>query len=372
VAFPTSRDLRRLAECADDPHVSIFLRLERGHDQDKQNGLRWAHALDGAREAVDTLCGDAGALPERLREVSLDLRGMPSAVATLAALASPTSLDVFELPLVHDDEVTVGSTFRLRPLAQAVRENRGYEVLAVAINHVALFAGDGTGLRPMAMPGLPASMVDALGAELDDSSLQFHTGSTGRQSGIFHGHGGADAERTVDLERFHRELARALKSRSGLEHGPLVLVADDRHQSGLRAALGNYPRLLPAGVPVSPDKVSSAELHARVWPLVEQAMTDEVAVLHDAFERARNLDKAATGLDAVALAATESRVRRLYVDRDERVAGRIDESLGRVVEGGPDDVLDGLVALTLRRGGDAIVLERGAIPTGDVVAAELR
>jgi hypothetical protein len=30
VAFPTSRDLRRLAECADDPHVSIFLRLERG------------------------------------------------------------------------------------------------------------------------------------------------------------------------------------------------------------------------------------------------------------------------------------------------------------------------------------------------------
>ena len=75
-------------------------------------------------------------------------------------------------------------------------------------------------------------------------------------------------------------------------------------------------------------------------------------------------------IDDVASAAAAGRVRRLWANRDERMAGAVDLATGALLGGRPDeDVIDGIVTLVLRHGGEVIVARR--VPSGTTVAAEL-
>jgi hypothetical protein len=58
------------------------------------------------------------------------------------------------------------------------------------------------------------------------------------------------------------------------------------------------------------------------------------------------------------------------VKRDQRMPGAVDLGSGALVGGrAREDVLDGLVTLVLRHGGDVIVSD--GVPSGSAVAAEL-
>ena len=186
---------------------------------------------------------------------------------------------------------------------------------------------------------------------------------------MFYSHDSGRDERKLDLERFHQKLARAIEAALEGQDEPIVLVATQAHHSGLRAAL-RTPRLLAEGVQASPDHLSPAELHARSWPLVERAVAAEQARLAGDYERAVNRGKGLHRIDDVAAAAAAGRVRRLWVKPGERMPGAVDLATGALVGGrAREDVLDGLVTLVLRHGGDVIPSDR--VPSGTVVAAEL-
>jgi len=83
-----------------------------------------------------------------------------------------------------------------------------------------------------------------------------------------------------------------------------------------------------------------------------------------------NRGKGLHRIDDVAAASAAGRVRRLWVKREERMPGAVDLTSGALVGGrAREDVLDGLVTLVLRHGGEVIVGDR--IPSGTAVAAEL-
>ncbi len=68
-----------------------------------------------------------------------------------------------------------------------------------------------------------------------------------------------------------------------------------------------------------------------------------------------------------------SRIRRLWIETDRRVPGRVDEMEARIAGAdGDEDGLDELASIVVRRGGEARVADPEAMPTRTGIAAQLR
>jgi len=368
--LPSLETLRGWAAAAEGLRVTIYLPLQWGFPQVQQNAVQLA---DAARE-VETRLAAAGLLAEaagrwaaRLHAVELEAGGAPGPAA-LAVLIDERSLHAVALHHPTPYRVSVGTTFALRPLLGAMRRASRYRVLAVSVRRVALFEGGPEGLAPAPQPGLPTSLEDALGAETSANELRVRGSRAGGGAPIFYSHGAARDERKLDLERFHEALGRALAGHLGDGLLPLVLAATEEHQAALRAA-AKMPALLVEGVVCNPDRLSPSELHALAWPIVERWLGDP-ARDGSSFERARNRGKGFDRLDDITAAAFFGRVRRLWVDAERSIPGRLDANGARIAGAGDDDVLDAIVQVVLARGGEVIPLPAASLPSSGA-AAEL-
>jgi len=370
--LPEPGAVRALAKSSPGPLVTLYVPLLRSFPDARSNAAAYEGAVGEAERRLEEAglsAAEAQAFGKQLATVETDLRRLDRPAAGVAVFRDRAGLHVYGLQQEPARCVVVAENFALRPLLAAVHRNRRHHVLALSTNRVALFAGDSLGLEPILAQGVPASLEDALGSELSAKELRVATTQGGAGSPRYFSHDSGRDERKLDLERFHLKLARAIETALEGREGPLVLVATQAHHSGMRAAL-RLPQLLPAGVQTSPDHLSALELHARTWPLMEGAIDAQDETLAGEYERSVHRGKGLNRIDDVAAAAAAGRVHRLWVTRDERVPGAVDLASGALVGGRPkEDVLDGIVTLVLRHGGDVIVGKR--VPSGTTIAAEL-
>jgi hypothetical protein len=265
---------------------------------------------------------------------------------SLAALLDPAHLCIVPLAERCPARVGVGHCYALRPLLRAMARDSKYRALAVSARQVTLFEGDGRGLARA-----PAS-----------EHLQ---GLCEEQVG------GSRSPARGDLARFYHRIGRAMARRFARRSLPLVLIADVQDQAGLRGEF-RLPGLLPEGVTLNPDDLSAAVIHARAWPLIEAWLLGLEREALASYERARRMGKAVDLLDDVAAAVAAGRVRRLWLDAELAVSGRVDPVSGRIVAAdGEDDVLDALAELALARAGEVRVVDAATLPSCTGVAAEL-
>jgi hypothetical protein len=304
--------------------------------------------------------------------VDLDLARLSPATRALALLLDERGLRAVGLHTDTPWAVSVASSFALRPLLGALHRSARYRVLAISVNRVAHYEGDADGLREVPLPGVPASLPDALGEELTGKELRMRGTQRGGSAPAFYSHGSGKEERKLDLVRFHEALARALAGALGDSALPIVLAATDEHQSGLRAT-AKLGALLDDGLAGNFDHATPAELAARSAPLVERWLARRIEEGAGGWERARNRGKALDLLDDVGAAALAGRVSRLWVDATRAVPGRLDPTTGHVVPGrGDDDALDALCEAVLVRGGEVVPVDAASLPSPTGAAAELR
>lgn len=366
---PPSGAARALAGTARGLLASVYIPIDRAFPESKQNAVRMQHAaatLEQRLGDAGLASGEAADRAARLLAVECDVRELEGPVSGLAVFLDPESLHAYTLAFPVAARVSVGEHFALGPLLQEAGRDHRYRLLALSVNHVALHDGSARGLRPAGGRGLPESMAAALDLAPQPVTLRSRTETLSRDRA------GGTAEREEDLRHYLRSVAKALE---GLADPavPLVLVADATEQGEFRA-LARTPGLIPEGVVCSPDRLIPEELHARAWPLVEAARLREQASLAGAFERARNAGKGLDILDDVVDAALAGRVRRLWLEAEKRVPGRVDNGSARVVPSGDTDadVLEALASIVLGKGGDVIVAAPSRMPTATGVAAELR
>lgn len=367
-------DLRDLVTEGAGLRATILLPLEATLTGSQRNAVVRRHAMEALGKKLagwEVDPGEQERWTARLEAVRLDPRQRGHGARGLLVLMDERATWVHPLVVDVEPAVHVARDFRLRELLRSLRRERPWRVLAVSTNRVRLLAGDAGGLEPVDAAELPGSMEDALGRQLEEPYLGVRGAGPGNVPHRF-GVGGAGDERPVDLERFHRALATALRKEVDEDDGPLVLVADETHQAGLRAVL-ELPTLLPEGVEGNPDHWSEAELHERAWPRVLAAIEAGERAASEQWEQARRRGKGAERLADVAAAAAAGRVHRLWVDAGRGEPGRVDPERGDVIPGsGDDDTLDAIVALVLRHGGQVHAVPGDSLPEDHPALAELR
>jgi hypothetical protein len=296
----------------------------------------------------------------------------------LALLLASGQMQALRLPGAPEERVWAGERYHLAPLLPFTDAGRRFWVLALSQKRVRLYEGTQAGLTETPAAGIPESLADALQWEdFEKTSLQFHTGTSGsggRRPAVFHGTGEVDLK--GEIVRFFRGIDRGLREHLEGETAPLV-VAGVEYLLPLYREVNTYPALTDGSVAGNPDSLGEAALHAQAWAIVKSVFDAERTALATRAAELWGSVRIATETEQVLDAARHGRVQDLLLAEGAHWWGTHDEEMGRVelrTEPGPDagDLLDAVIADTLRHGGSVAALPRSEMPHGRDAVALLR
>jgi len=369
--FPVHPEVERLRALLREPSgfgISVTLPSRVGADSAQRAVLARA-AVDGVAvrlTALGVASDRARSAAGRLEDALTGGRGRGTAIV----LVTERDLERIELEAVLPHRICVGRGLALRPLLRALALALPFRLLAVTQSSVRLFASDGLELSELPLGAIPSSLEDALGSEITHEELRMRGTRAGGGAPAYYAHGPAVDERKLDRDRFDQVVADAVNRRFGRDPTPLVVAAESAHLHALHGRL-RVPGLVASGIAESPDRLGRDVLRQRAAALVAAAAETAEAAATQTLERAHQRGKVLDLVDDVAAATVAGRVRRLFIDAEKSLPGHLDAASGRVVAGqGDDDVLDGLAAGVLARGGDVHALP--SVAGGSGVIAELR
>lgn len=373
-----------LREVAGRPLLSLYVPTIVAGPETRQNRIRFKNGLGALAETLDEQ--DRRRLDANwsaLVEVEGDQDLWQHTGRGMAWFVGPDTFEQVSLPVEPEECTRVSSRFLLRPLFAALEANQSYQVLAVSLNQVRCFEGDGYGLRERNLPdSVPASLFDALGSSDEDASQQFHSphggATSSRDATILHDqHEGEHSRARVN--RFLSRLGAALESARVLQDLPLVLAGPGFEMHMFQDHSEPLANRVVGTVDGNFDGASESELHARVWPVVADWVR---ARRRRAAEQLRETapSTVATGLEDVVSAAATGRVETLFFVPDREVSGSVDRYTlqarrAAAEHRGTEDLVERALRETLGHGGRVYAVAQSELVQQDddePLAAKLR
>jgi hypothetical protein len=157
---------------------------------------------------------------------------------------------------------------------------------------------------------------------------------------------------------------------------PLVLVGLPDNTSEFRRITKN-PNLLSPDVSGDPGAMTLDRIREAAWNVVLPRYTERLARLTEGFGTAKAHGTGSADPQAIGAALVQGRVGLLLADADRVIPGRVDPASGavRTVDAGDaaaDDLIDDLAELTLKTGGEVVVVPSDRMPCDTGVAAVYR
>ena len=371
-----------LLEACEPPCLSLYQPTHRRRPENQQDPIRFGNLVKALEESllqkyprreIQTLLDPFLALAEDRDFWNHTLDG-------LAVLGARGMFRVYRLQRPVAELGVVADSFHTKPLLRMLQSADRYQVLGLSRQEIKLFEGNRDALDEIEpAPGIPRTITEALGEELTEphQTVASYGGVGGSHSPMHHGHGGNEPEVDIDAERFFRAVDRAiLQHHSRPSALPLILATLPEHRQ-LFHQVSHNPFLMDEGIDIHPDALPSDELRQRAWQVVEPHYLARLAALVEAFGRAKAKDLGDEDLAHVAKAVVAGRVATLLIEADREVPGRIDAATGDIefedlADPEVDEVLDDLGELTLKMGGQVVIVPTERMPTKTGIAAIYR
>ncbi len=385
---PDTAYLSAALAAAEAPCVSIYVPVGKVDSGGEPAQTRYRSMVRTAEQALEKSYPGPAA-----RELAAKLNGLVSDPAVWAdpggavvVLASPGRFDAFNLPREVPPRVEVGETFHVKPLLRYAQSADPFHVLGVSKERVALFEGNRYGLRAVHVPGVPLTLAEARGAEVDEPLPGSTAGGPGpgAKPGTrdatdtgHEGRGSREEQLFPDVRRFFQIVDRAVTARVSEPSGlPVILAGIDANLAEFRAVTKNR---FVAAEAVHGDwtNLSLPEIRDRAWKVFEKHYLERLAVLKEDYGLARSRGQGTDDLAEAAKAAAEGRVGTLLVDADRVVPGAVERGTGELrpaAAGDPaaGDMLDDLAEMALLTKAKVILTPAANVPTGTGLAAIYR
>ncbi|MCW2314012.1 baeRF3 domain-containing protein [Rhodoferax antarcticus] len=378
----TQASLSDIASFKGQPCLSLYQPTHRNHPDNQQDPMRFNQLVkelaaslqkQHAKDAVSVLVGPFEALAEDHDFWNHTLDG-------LAVLGAPGFFRVFLLQRAVPELAVVADSFHTKPLRNWLQSTGRYQVLALSLNKVQLFEGDRHALDAVVLAAdVPQTVTEAKGYEQTEphTTVSSYGGLGEGRVAMRHGHGARKDEIDGDAERFFRAVDATVQEHHSRPSGlPLMLAALPEHHHLFREVSHN-PLLLAGGLMADPQGLTHDQLRQRSWEVMAPQLEAQQAAWCNAYAAAAAQGLGSENLPQIAHAAVAGRVASLLIEADRQVAGRIDETTGRIDHADlsnprVDDVLDDLGALVESMGGVVRVLPTDRMPCRSGAAANFR
>jgi hypothetical protein len=378
-------DLRGLIAPVEGPCLSLYLPTPRSYPDNQQGPIHYRNLVDRAEESLKRHYPGA-----QVRGLLKPFRGLADdgpfwthRLDGLAVLGSPGSFHVFDLPRRVPERVVAADSFHVKPLLRIAQSADRFQVLGLQRDRLRLFEGNRDGLYPLDVPGVPATVTEALGESFTVQRKEDVPGgkSAGesrpapRGENVPPGHPAKGDDAKLDAERYFRAVDQAVLDkvtrRSNL---PLVLAALPEHQAMFRR-LSNNPLLVAEPINHNPATMSEQDLCRAAWACVLPGYLARLQRMSDDFGTAQARGLATADLAEAFRAAGAGRVGILLIESERTLPGRRDPATNAITlaEDPPaDDLLDDLAEAVLRIKGDVVVVPAERMPTDTGLAAIYR
>lgn len=364
------------------PCISLYQPTSRHHPSNQQDPVRFRNLLKTLQTSLRTRHeeDETRRLLEPFHALATDTAFWQHTLDGLAVLSAPGIFRAYRLQRPVAELAVVADSFHTKPLLRILQSSDRYQILGLSRQGIRLFEGNRDAIDEIEpFPGVPRTLTEALGDELTEARHTVSSyGGTGQAAGMHHGHGGRKAEIDKDAERYFRAVDRAVLEHHSRPTGlPLILAALPEHHHLFRSVSHN-PQLLPDGIDVHPDALESADdLRRRAWQVLEPRYLERLASLVESFGKARSTGLGDADLVQIGRSVAAGRVATMLIEARREVPGRVDPTTGKIEFGDIndpdiDDILDDLGDLTLKTGGEVVIVPRERMPTDTGVAAIYR
>ncbi len=377
--------LSELARHRQNPCLSMFLPLETGGPEKKQNRIRLKNLLQEAEkqlEEMDLRPNQIDEFLEPARELLEELPYWKQDSDGLAVFLSPEMFRYYRLPAGFEELAVVTEQFHIRPLLPLLTEDGRYYVLALSQNNVRFLQCTRHSHREMELKDAPDSLSELLQYEADTETLQFHWGAPerGSHSGgmVFHGQAdeGDKAIHKKKVVQFVHQVENGVDKLLGDQRAPLVLAGVEEIRAIYRG-VNQRSDLMEDGIEGNPDRVPTRQLRQEAWEVVRPHFEETKQKAVGAYQRFAGTERGSDDLDEILEAADAGRVQILLTDLNRHEWGRYDPGSGLIrlhyrEEGGDEDLLDLAAVQTLLHGGIVFALCSEEMPGGCELAAVFR
>jgi len=363
--LPTTSQIDRLMADRHPASVTIYLPTEPVTDGEHERiGMKNATAEAVAElheRGIDKR--DVATIEDHLDELVEDTHLWTHAAHTLAVFATPDVVRTFRLPNHLQAHVYVADRFFTKPLLRAITFPHTVYVLRLSQHEarlVEVLSGDVS--FDIAVPGMPSSV--------DDATVS--AGAPGRapRKRITSAEGDK-----VRMTQFARRVDQAL--RPVLDGVSPLIVAAAEPLASIFTSSCTYPLLSHEVIGGNPETTPDSELTERARAILDGIHERQLAEAAELYDQRRSNERAVSDIADVARAATLGMVDTVFVDIDDVVWGRIDDSTGAVTysDAGDEDaygIVDEIVRRVWSAGGRVMAVRGAEVPGGGTVAAILR
>ena len=379
-------DLDELVACDGRPAVSIYLPTHPAGREVRQDAIRLRNLLSTAtrRLGAEHRPPEIAELLDPARRLVDDEEFWRYQDRGLGVFLAPGFHRVHKLPIEVAEELAIGDHFCIRPLLPLIDTAGRFWVLTISAGRTRLYQGSRWSFDEF--PGL--DLPQGIQQIYDETVYQeAHKASpVGRPqrgpAGLAKAQtlGEAPEElRKTQLGELLRRIANAVEPVIKRQPAPVILVAHPEIHGHFRD-IAKWKELLPEGIMENPDALSPQELHRKACALMvprEQRDRAEALGRLESMLGTGNNGKATTIPEEIVKAARYGRVDRLFLSDGDPLWGWFDERHDRIVAHrepapGDDDLLDYAAVMTLRQGGNVMLVDRTQLPPPAPAAAILR
>jgi Bacterial archaeo-eukaryotic release factor family 3 len=357
-------ELRYMVQIRRQPCLSIFLPTHRAGRETEQDRIRLKSLL---RDAESRLVA-AGLAKRKAREVLAPARPLTEGREFwryqsdgLALFLASGYFRYFRVPLQLRDFIAVADRFDVTPLLPLWTLEDRFNLLAVSRNRVRLFEGTRFAVNEMDTNSIPKNFNQAIERQVDQSHRTQHTAKPGLPE---------------DLLVYFRSIDRGLRTLLKEQKIPLVLAGVDEALS-LYRQINTYEGLLAGGVAGNPDRLSAAELHAKVWETVREHYDQARKLAIRQYVEGADPSRSSSKLTEILPAAYHGRVYYLYIALGAALWGGYDPeqrtvSIHGEAQPGDENLLNLAVVHTILHGGSVYALPLADMPGDSLIASLFR
>ena len=267
-----------------------------------------------------------------------------------------------QLPFTLNERVNIGETFHTRDLVFAMNRSPRYWTLVLSEKPTRLFACTHDALVEINEGGFPIA----------------HDGPGGEQP-LPGGFGiKKSAYRDENHRQFFRQIDSALKPLLANDPLPMAVVGVDRFLAFF-TEVSDHKDAIVATLQGSHDKTSPHELSQLVWPLVKDALDEQLQKVLAELDKAIGENKSASSIREVWRLAKEGRGQLLLVEEDFHFSARVDETGMKLIPADDptapdviDDAVDDIIETVLSKQGKVVFVEKGQLEAHQHIALILR
>jgi hypothetical protein len=364
--------------------VSIFLPTVRAGDT-QQNKIRLKNLLRTAEKRLEEHEVDGSAAAEILkpaRNLLDDPAWWEHPGDGLAIFLAEDVFKAFPLPISTRELVAVETRFHLKPLFSLLDGDGHFYILCLTKREIRLLSCDRFSVQEVDLGKMPSTFEEVMG-DLTRRSTMFQTGSSKAvtRSPIFPGHGLAEDDYKAEILKFFQLVD------NNLEHlavdidreAPFVLAGVEYLLPRFKEAT-RLSHVMEEGLTGNPEGLSSEELHAKAWEIVEPWFLRDRRRASERFGELQGTGRAASDIREILPAAYDGRVDALFTARGVRIWGTYDPETREIhfqkeqeaQTNGSEDLIDRAAAQTFLHGGKVFAVDQQEVPQGYKAAAVFR